>query len=98
MTEQFEQFRQNLEWFSGRITEVKIDFFESGKCKATFAIPLKKNKDDEAIFLNCVLWNKKAEEFAEKYKKGDEVCIGGYFTENEYNNKKYVTFNVKVAY
>lgn len=93
---QFEQFKQNLDWFSGYITEPKIDYTENGKSKTTFAIPLKKKKEDEAIFLNCVLW--KNEEFAEKHKKGDNVTVGGYFVENEYKGKKYISFVVKIAY
>ena len=29
-------------------------------------------------------------------KKGTLLIVGGYFTEREYNDKKYLDFNVKV--
>lgn len=90
------EFRQSLDWFSGYITEPKIDYTESGKSKTTFAIPLKKKKEDEAIFLNCVLWNN--EKFVEQYKKGDNITVGGYFVENEYKGKNYINFIVKIVY
>lgn len=87
--EKYEQFKLNLDIFGGYITQPELRFFESGKCKCTFAIPLKKNKDDEAIFLNCECWGKLAEKVGE-FKKGDEVLVLGYFKENEYKNEKGV--------
>lgn len=97
--EEFEQFKQNLDIFGGYITQPELRFFESGKCKCTFAIPLKKNKEDEAIFLNCECWGKLAEKVGE-LKKGDEVLVFGYLKENEYKdkegkNKKNIIFVVK---
>lgn len=92
----YKKFEQTLIWFSGYITEPKIDYTENGKCKIIFAIPLKNKKEDEPIFLNCVLWNK--EKFSEEYKKGDNVTVGGYFLENEYKGKTYLNFIVKVVY
>lgn len=96
MQEQFKEFELQLHWFSGYITEPNITYLENGKCKTMFSIPLKKNKEDEAKWLNCIVWNKLAETVAE-YKKGDLVLVGGYFTEREYNNKKFLDFNTKVA-
>ena len=87
----YEQFE--LKAFTGNITEPKIDYTDTGKSKTTFAIPLKKKKEDEAIWLNCVLWND--ENFAEKCKKGDSVILYGTFTENEYKGKVYTNFIVK---
>ena len=88
---EFEEFE--LKAFNGYITEPKIDYTNSGKSKTIFAITLKKNKEDEAKFLNCVLWND--EQFAEKCKKGDIVTVYGTFTENEYKGKVYINFIVK---
>ena len=87
----YEQFE--LKAFMGNITEPKTDYMDNGKSKTTFAIPLKKKKEDEAIWLNCVLWND--EKFAEKCKKGDSVTVYGTFTENEYKGKVYTNFIVK---
>lgn len=94
--EKYNDFKLKLEWFSGYITEPKTEYTEQGICRTKFAIQLKKNKKDETVFLNCILWNKKAEEFAEKFKKGDIVTAGGILTQSEYNNKMYITLDVKV--
>ena len=88
---EFEEFE--LKAFNGYITEPKIVYTESGKSKTTFAITLKKNKEDEAKFLSCVLWTD--EQFIEKCKKGDVVTVYGTFTESEYKGKVYTNFIVK---
>lgn len=86
---EFEELKANLDIFYGFISQYpEIRYFESGKCKATFAIPLKKNKDDEAKWLNCECWGKTAEKISENYKKGDEVIVLGNFKENEYKDKE----------
>lgn len=92
----FEEFELTLKWFSGYITEPKTNYTEQGLCHTKFAVQLKKNKQDETTFLNCVLWNKKAEEFAEKYKKGDILTVGGIIITNEYKGKIYETLDVKI--
>lgn len=97
--EKYEQFKLNLDIFGGYITQPELRFFESGKCKCTFAIPLKKNKDDEAIFLNCECWGKLAEKVGE-FKKGDEVLAFGNLKEDTYKDKegkhkKKIVFVVK---
>ena len=84
--EKFKQFEQNLQVFNGFITQPDVKYFENGKCKCTFAIPLKKNKEDEAIWLNCECWGKNAEKVGE-LKKGDEVLVFGYLKEIEYEAK-----------
>lgn len=85
--ENFEQFEQKLKIFGGFITEPKLRYFESGKCKCEFAIPLKKTKEDDTLWLNCEARNSKAEKIGE-LKKGDEVLIFGYFKEDEYKDKE----------
>lgn len=97
--EKFENFKLKLDIFGGYMTKPDIKYFESGKCKTTFAIPLEKNKDDEAKWLNCECWGKLAEKCAE-LEKGDEVLIFGYFKESEYKDKEgkpktKITFIVK---
>lgn len=96
--EEFKQFEQNYVYFNGYIGTVpEIRYFGNGGCKCTFTIPLKKNKDDEATWLRCECWGKKAEEISDNYKKSDEIVVGGYFKESEYNGKKYINFVVKVV-
>ena len=97
--EKFEQFKLKLDTFGGFITQPEVRYFDSGKCKCTFAIPLKKNAKDEAVFLNCECWGKLAEKIGE-LNKGTEVLIFGNFKENEYKDKegklkKSIVFLVK---
>ena len=89
---EFEELKANLDVFCGFLSQdPQIRYFESGKCKATFAIPLKKNKKDETKWLNCECWGKIAEKVSESYKKGDEVIVLGYFKEEDYQDKTGVT-------
>lgn len=95
MEKQFEQFEVKTKTFTGFISkDPEMKYLDSGSCVIKFSLPLKKNKDDEAVWLNCESWGKKAEEIAEKYKKGDSIAVTGYFKTTEYNNKKYLAFNV----
>ena len=81
---EFEQFEQKLKIFNGYITQPEVRYFENGKCKCSFAIPLKKNKEDEPTWLNCEAWGRNAEKVGE-LKKGDEVLVFGYL----YNPKDF---------
>lgn len=98
---EFEELKANLDIFCGFLfNDPEIRYFKSGKCKTTFAIPLKKNKENEAKWLNCECWGKVAEKASESYKKGDEVIVLGYFKEEDYQdktgvNKTKITFVVK---
>lgn len=97
-TKQFEQFVQCYKVFNGYLSsDPEIKYFESGSCKTSFSLPLKKKKEDEAIWLNCESWGKIAEKIAENYKKSDEITVFGYFTEQEYKGKLYLKFIVKVV-
>jgi len=97
---EFEELKANLDMFYGFISnDPEIRYFESGKCKTTFAIPLKKNKEDEAKWLNCECWGALAEKAGE-LKKGTEVLVFGNFKEDKYkdkggNEKTKITFVVK---
>ncbi len=97
---EFEELKANLDMFCGFLSnDPEIRYFESGKCKATFSIPLKKNKEDEAKWLNCECWGTLAEKVGE-LKKGTEVLVFGNFKEDKYkdkdgNEKTKITFVVK---
>lgn len=96
--EKFEQFKKNYVFFNGFLSaDAEIRYFENGGCKCTFSLPLKKSKDDEPTWLNCECWSNKAEEIYEKYKKGSEIVVGGYFKESEFEGKKYLNFVVKIV-
>lgn len=97
--EKFKDFEKNYKTFTGWLMrDPEIKYFESSKVCCQFTIPLKKNKDDEPIYLNCETWNPiLSETISERYLKGAEITVMGYFIENEYNGKKYLKFNVKIA-
>ena len=95
-TKEFEQYERQLKTFSGFITEPQIQYYNSGAIRTTFAISLKKNKEDKPLFLNCVAWSKLAEKIAE-YPKGANLTVSGYFKEDENNGKKYISFVVLFA-
>ena len=85
--EKYEQFKQKLDIFSGYITQPDVKYFENGKCKCNFAIPLKKSKDDDTLWLNCEAWGSMAEKIGE-LKKGTEVLVFGYFKEDTFKDKE----------
>ena len=86
--EEFEEFKLNLDIYGGYLSaDAELRYFESGKCKATFSIPLKKHKEDEAKWLNCECWGTLAEKAGE-LKKGEEVLVFGYLKESEYKDKE----------
>lgn len=59
-------------------------------CRYTIAVPRKYHRegDQEADFINCVVFGKNAE-FAEKYfVKGKRYCISGHLQTGSYQNKE----------
>ena len=93
----YQQFAEVYQIFTGFLSsDPKVKYFESGACKVTFSIPLKKKKEDEATWLNCEIWGKKGERLAEEYKKGDEITVAGVFRETLYNNKTYTNLIVRI--
>lgn len=97
--EKFNELKKNYDIFNGFLSaDPEIKYFDSGKVVCKFSLPLKKDKDSETVWLNCETWNQVlAEHISEKYKKGNEMTVMGYLLETEYDNKKYIKFNVKVA-
>lgn len=93
--EEFEKLELQLKWFQGYLSaDPEIKYFEKGSVKTIFSIPLKDGEDTK--WLNCVTWGKLAEDISEKYKKGNQMTVGGTFEQREYNGKTYTDFNVKV--
>lgn len=89
--EDFEQFE--LKTFVGYLSaDAEVKYFESGKNKVTFSLPLSYAKDSETFWLKCEIWNK--EEFGE-LKKGTQVLVQGYLVDSEYNDKIYTTLKAQ---
>ena len=95
--EKYLTFEKHYTTFNGYLSaDPEIKYYENGKCKTKFSLPLKKQKDDDAVWLNCEAWGKLGERIAENYTKGDEITVIGYFIESQYNEKIYNNFIVKI--
>ncbi|MGM0237461.1 single-stranded DNA-binding protein [Enterococcus sp. AZ103] len=85
----------------GRLTkEPDLRYTSSGQAVATFTLAVNRNFTNQsgnrdADFINCVIWRKAAENFANFAKKGSLVGITGRIQTRNYENqqgqKVYVT-------
>ena len=85
----------------GRLTrDVDLKYTSSGTAVGTFNIAVNRqftnaNGDREADFINCVIWRKAAENFANFTKKGSLVGVDGRLQTRNYENQQgqrvYVT-------
>ena len=91
---------KNLVFITGRLArDCEIQYFESGKIKATFTLAVDSyiNKEKFTSFINCEIWDKKAEFAGEYFKKGKVVSVFGELTSNTYKDKVYRTINCRTA-
>ena len=85
----------------GRLTkDPELKYTSSGTAVGTFSLAVNRqftnsNGDREADFINCVIWRKSAENFANFTHKGSLVGIDGRLQTRNYENKQgqrvYVT-------
>lgn len=80
----------------GRMTQdPTLKYTPSGKAVATFTIAVNKFGKDEANFINCVVWDKKAESTANFTKKGSLVGVEGRIETRTYDHdtkgRQYIT-------
>lgn len=84
----------------GRLArDVELRSTNSGKSVATFTIAVNKprNKDGEqqADFIPCIVWEKRAETIAKHFAKGSEILLEGRIQVRSYEkqdgSKAYVT-------
>lgn len=85
----------------GRLTrDVELRYTGSGVANSSFTIAVNRNfknanGEREADFINCVIWRKAAENFANFTKKGSLVGIEGRLQTRNYENQQgqrvYVT-------
>lgn len=85
----------------GRLTrDVDLRYTSSGAAVGTFSMAVNRqftnaNGDREADFINCVIWRKAAENFANFTKKGSLVGVDGRLQTRNYENQQgqrvYVT-------
>jgi len=68
----------------GRITkDPELKYTNNGKGNTRFTLAVQRNKD-ETDFINCVAWEKTAENIAEYFKKGSQIAVQGAIRTGNY--------------
>ena len=80
----------------GRITkDLSLNATQSGNKYCQFTLAVNRRGTDEADFINCVAWNKSAENMYQYMSKGSLIGIVGRIQTRSYENKQgqriYVT-------
>lgn len=79
----------------GRITkDIELAYTQDGKAVAKYTIAIN-GYNDKTDFLNCVAWNKQAENLKKYCGKGSQIAVEGRISVRNYENKEgkkvYVT-------
>ena len=86
----------NIAILMGRMTrDPELRYTSSGKAYANFTLAVQKTKD-EAEFIDCVAWEKTAENIAEYFRKGNRILINGKIVTSTYERKGEKRKSVKV--
>ena len=76
----------NLVCLIGRLTkDPELKTTQSGKSVCSFSLAVDGVKDTD--FINCVAWNKTAENLAKFKKKGEQIAITGRLTTRNYEDR-----------
>lgn len=82
----------------GRLTgnpELKANSNGKSYCKFTLAVDRYNGKEKTADFINCVTWNKLADNLSTFMKKGSRIAVIGNIKTSKYEdkngNKRYLT-------
>ena len=74
----------NVAILMGRLTrDPELKYTSNGKAYTNFTLAVQKTKD-EAEFIDCVAWEKTAENIAEYFRKGNRILIQGRLSVNSY--------------
>lgn len=70
----------------GRLTkDPELKYSQSGKAFCNFTVAVTREfKRDEADFINCVAWDKRAEAIAEYLRKGRRIAVQGRLSVSNY--------------
>jgi single-strand DNA-binding protein len=79
----------------GRITkDIELAYTQDGKAVAKYTLAIN-GYNDKTDFLNCVTWNKQAENLKKYCGKGSQIAVEGRVSVRNYENKEgkkvYVT-------
>lgn len=74
----------NIAILMGRLTrDPELKYTTGGKAYANFTLAVQKTKD-EAEFIDCIAWEKTAENIAEYFRKGNRILIQGRLSVSSY--------------
>ena len=74
----------NIAILMGRLTrDPELKYTTGGKAYANFTLAVQKTKD-EAEFIDCIAWEKTAENIAEYFRKGNRILIQGRLNVSNY--------------
>ena len=74
----------NIAILMGRMTrDPELRYTSGGKAYTNFTLAVQKTKD-EAEFIDCVAWEKTAENIAEYFRKGNRILIQGRLSVSSY--------------
>ena len=70
----------------GRFTrDPEVTWTQSGKAYVRFSLAVQRDSNrDEADFINCVAWDKRAETIGQYFKKGSRILIQGRLNVSSY--------------
>ena len=88
----------NIAILMGRMTrDPELKYTSNGKAYTNFTLAVQKTKD-EAEFIDCVAWEKTAENIAEYFRKGNRILIQGRLSVSSYeqNGEKRKSTKVQV--
>ena len=80
----------------GRITkDPELKYTNNGKGNTRFTLAVQRNKD-ETDFINCVAWEKTAENTAEYFKKGSQIAVQGSIRTGSYEKDGRTVYTTDV--
>ena len=86
----------NIAILMGRMArDPELKYTSGGKAYTTFTLAVQKTKD-EAEFIDCVAWEKTAENIAEYFGKGNRILINGKIVTSTYESNGEKRKSVKV--
>ncbi|WP_064613384.1 single-stranded DNA-binding protein [Streptobacillus moniliformis] len=82
----------------GRLTkEPELQYTGTGKAYLRFNVAVQREINrEEADFISCVAWEKRAEIISEYFSKGDRILIQGRFMTSTYEKNGEKRFNTDV--
>lgn len=80
----------------GRLTkDPELKYTNNGKANTRFTLAVQRNKE-ETDFINCVTWEKTAENIAEYFKKGSQIAVQGAIRTGSYEKDGRTVYTTDV--